>query len=147
MSMPAPNRGELLIAWDETISKEWGMLEGLFTVIVYVVPSCRFNVGPGEVILLALSPYPYVPEPDVTEPAYRVIEVPEVCALVVVAVKVDSKPITSIRVNTKKIRVFIIFLFRSFIFNCVIKLCCLAQTETPHRIVWRDAPNNAKDLR
>jgi hypothetical protein len=57
--------------------------------------------------LLALSPYPYVPEPEFTEPAYKVIEVPEVCALVVVAVKVDNKPITNIMVITKKIRFFI----------------------------------------
>ena len=71
----------------------------------------RFNGGPGEVMSLELSPYPYVPEPDVTEPAYNVIEVPEVAALVVVAVKVDIKPITSIRVSTKKIRFFIIILF------------------------------------
>jgi hypothetical protein len=101
MSMPAPNRGELLVALDETISKEWVMsLATLYTVIVYVVPSTRFNVGPGEVILLALVPYPYVPEPDVTEPAYKVIEVPEVCALTVTA-KTDSKPMTIIIVITK----------------------------------------------
>ena len=32
-------------------------------------------MGPGEVILLALKPKPYVPEPEVTEPAYRFIDV------------------------------------------------------------------------
>jgi len=58
---------------------------------------------------LELSPYPYVPEPEFTEPAYRVIEVPEVAALVVVAVKVDIKPITRIKVSTKKIRFLIIY--------------------------------------
>ena len=77
------------------------------------MPSTRFNVGPGEVILLALVPKPYVPEPEFTEPAYKVIEVPEVCALVMVAVKVDTKPVTSIRVNTKKIRFFIIIIFNN----------------------------------
>jgi hypothetical protein len=54
-----------------------------------------------------------VPEPEVTGPAYKVIEVPDVCALVIVAVKVDTKPITSIRVNTKKIRFFIIIIFNN----------------------------------
>jgi len=108
--MPELNKGEVLAASVGTISKECSMLETLFTVMVYDVPSTRFNVGPGEVILLALRPYPYVPEPEFTEPAYKVIEVP-VCALVVVAVKVDTKPITSIRVSTKKIRFFIIIIF------------------------------------
>ena len=72
----------------------------LFTVTVYVVPSTRFIVGPGEVIeleLVKLKPYALVD----TSPAYTVKFV-FVCAFTVATIaKVDIKVITIIIANAK----------------------------------------------
>lgn len=59
MSIPALNRGEVVIAFVDEISHACGMVPTLSTVTVYVVPSFNVIVGPGEVMLDVLLPNPY----------------------------------------------------------------------------------------
>jgi hypothetical protein len=70
----------------------------LFTVTVYVVPSTRLSVGPGEVIeleLVKLKPYALVD----TSPAY-IVKFVFVCAFTVTAIaKGDIKVMTIINAN------------------------------------------------